>query len=34
MDVDTKLGKAVTYNEKFPSIKSKEPLITWSCKAT
>ena len=23
-----------TYNEEFPSIKSPDPLITWSCKYT
>ena len=22
------------YNEEFPSIKSPDPLITWSCKVT
>ena len=26
----TKLIKAVTYNEEFPSIRSHDPLITWS----
>ena len=27
----TKLGKVRIYNEKLPSIKSKGPLIKWSC---
>ena len=30
----SKLGKVVTYNKEFPSIKSKDSLITWFCKIT
>ena len=28
----TKPGMVVAYNKELPSIKSKGPLITWSCK--
>ena len=27
-------GMVGIYNEEFPSIKSPDPLITWSCKVT
>ena len=30
----TKLGRVEMYNEDLPSVKSKGPLITCSCKAT
>ena len=32
MTTDTKQDRVVTYNEELPSIKSEDPLITWSCK--
>ena len=27
-------GMVGIYNKEFPSIKSPDPLITWSCKVT
>ena len=27
--LNTKLGKSLTYNERLPSLKSHDPLITW-----
>ena len=34
MPMTTKLGRVVTYHEGFPSIKSHDPLVVWSCKIT
>ena len=31
MPMATKLGRVVTYNEESPSIKSQDPMITYSC---
>ena len=32
MTTDTKQDRVVMYNDGLPSIKSEDPLITWSCK--
>ena len=35
--MNTKLGKVLTYSERFPSIKPHDPLTLWSgdqCEAT
>ena len=32
MSITINFGKVGIYNEDFPSIKSPDPLITWSCK--
>ena len=34
MSMAINLGVVVIYNEKFPSIKSPDPFIKWSCKIT
>ena len=34
MNMATKHGRVVTYYEVLPFIKSQDPLIRWSCKAT
>ena len=34
MSMATKLGRVVTYNDVLPSIKSHDPLMTWSCDIT
>ena len=34
MPMGTKLGRVVTYHEGIPPIKSRDPLITWSCEIT
>ena len=33
MPMTTKLGRVGICNEELPSIKSQDPIITWSCKA-
>ena len=34
MPMGTKLDRVVTYHEGIPPIKSRDPLITWSCEIT
>ena len=34
MPIATKLGRIVTYFDELLSIKSNEPLTTWSCEIT
>ena len=34
MPMTTKPGRVDTYKEELPSIKPKDPLITWSYKVT
>ena len=34
MSMAINFGRVGIYNEEFPSIKSPDPLITWSCKVT
>ena len=31
MHMATKLGKVVTHNGRFPTVKSYDALISWSC---
>ena len=34
MTLAIKLGRVVTYDEELPSLKLKDPLMTWICKVT
>ena len=34
MSIAINFGRVEIYNEEFLSIKSPDPLITWSCKVT
>ena len=34
MSMVTKLDRVMTYHEELPSIKSHDPLVTWSCRNT
>ena len=34
MPIVTKLGRVMSYYERLPSLKSYNPLITWSCEIT